>query len=409
MSNKRKYIIIVGDGMSDFPLDDLHGKTPLQAAHTPHMDSLAKKSIVGVTRTVPQGMKPGSDTANLSIFGYNPKKYYTGRAPLEAINMGIELAENDIAFRCNLVSINDGIMNDFTSDHIDSELTKIVIKEIKKSLNNSDIELYAGVSYRNILIWRNYPYADIPEAFPPHDITGEIISKYKPTGEAARYIWDLTEKSWAIIQDSEIIKNAFSRFKGSPTSIWLWGAGKKPAMDSFADRFNLSGYTISAVDLIHGIGKAVGLKNKFVEGATGYLDTNYEGKARAALEVLEESDFVFLHIEAPDESGHEGSITNKLRSIEDLDNKIVGPVLKGLEKFEDYTVLLMPDHATPISLKTHVDDPVPFCMFSNKDIKKPVSMITTARAYSEVEASRTGLVVEDASGLIEIMVKGSFE
>lgn len=406
MNNNKKYIVLVGDGMSDYPIAKLDGLTPLEAAKTPNMDFIAQNSVVGLTNTIPEGMLPGSDTGNLSIFGYNPKQYYTGRSPLEAINMGITLGEKDVAFRCNLVTLNDGIMDDFTAGHIESDLTTIVIKELKKHIDNPDLELYSGVSYRSTLIWRNFPYAKITDATPPHDIQGKNIARYLPCGDGADVIRKLIEQSWQIIQDSEVIQNAIKKYNGNPTSIWLWGAGRRPTMESFAEKFGLYGYTISAVDLIHGIGLAVGLSPKIVEGVTGYIDTNYIGKAEAALEVLEDANFVYVHVESPDESGHEGNVEHKVKSIEDFDEKVVGKILEGLKQYDDYSILLMPDHATPISIRTHTTDPVPFCLYNNHGFPKPDQMLRSARAYNEVEAKGTGLLVHDAYTLLDSLVKG---
>ncbi len=405
--NEKKYIVLLGDGMADRPIEALGGKTILEYAHIPNMDYLSSKGITGLTRTVPQGMSPGSDTANLSIFGYDPALNYTGRAPLEAISMGIDLGPADVAFRCNIVNASGCIMNNFTASHIDSALSEIVIKAISGEITDQDIEFYPGVSYRNLMVWRNYPYSSIAETIPPHDIQGENTEKYLPSGEGSSRLKELMEKGRKIIADSPEIRKGAENLQGDPESIWLWGGGKKPAIETLRSRFGLYGYTISAVDLIHGIGKAAGLEPYYVEGATGYIDTNYEGKASALISLMKECNYVFLHVESPDESGHEGSLDNKLMSIEDFDKKVVGPVTRAMEEeYSNFSILLMPDHHTPISLKTHTDDPVPFCIYSRggtmHDEKRG-----RALSYCEKTAEETGLYIPAAHRLIEIMIKDS--
>jgi len=392
--------------MADLPMDELGGKTVLEAARTPNMDLMAQNGIVGMTHTVPPGMSPGSDTANLSVFGYDPQKYYSGRAPLEAINMDIELDSGDVAFRCNIVNASGDVMNDFTSDHIDSRLTEIVIGEIARNIKVPGIEFYPGVSYRNIMVWRNFPYDNLPETTPPHDIQGSGIVKYLPSGEGSDMLRLLMAESRSVIADSQSIKEAMKKFKGSPESIWLWGCGRRPALDTLQNRFGITGYTISAVDLIHGIGKAVGLKPLDVPGATGYLDTDYKGKASALLDAIGSCDYIFLHVESPDESGHEGNLEHKVQAIEDFDAKVVGPVLEGMKKYDDYVILLMPDHPTPLKVRTHTSDPVPFCILTGGNLFHEERKKYNAPAYNEREAAGTGLHIDRAHTLIEIMIRG---
>lgn len=406
MKNSRKYIILLGDGMADLPMDELGGKTVLEAARTPNMDMMARGGVNGMTQTVPQGMNPGSDTANLSVFGYDPQKYYSGRAPLEAINMDIVLGPDDVAFRCNLVNAAGDVMNDFTSDHIDSRLTEIVISEIAQNIKIPGIEFHAGVSYRNIMVWRNFPFSNLPETTPPHDIQGSEILKYLPSGDGADMLRLIMAESRSVIAGSQAIKESMKKFKGSPESAWLWGCGRRPAIDTLRSRFGISGYTISAVDLIHGIGKAAGLRSLDVPGLTGYLDTNYEGKVNALLEAIGSCDYVFLHVEAPDESGHEGNLEHKLKAIEDFDARVVGPVLKGMQKFDDYVILLMPDHPTPLKVRTHTSEPVPFCITGSGNVFTEERMKYKAEAYSEKNAASTGLYIDKAHTLIEIMIRG---
>jgi 2,3-bisphosphoglycerate-independent phosphoglycerate mutase len=406
LNKEKKIVILIGDGMADYPIDDLGGKTPLEVADIPNMDYLARNGIFGITKTVPDGMAPGSDTANLSIFGYDPKLYFTGRAPLEALNMNIKLGPNDVAFRCNLVNIENNIMKDYSSGQIDTEFSRIVIEELKKKIDNNDIELYPGVSYRNIMVWRDYPFKDIPVTTPPHDITGKEISDFLPKGPGSLELGSTMTASRNIIEKSEVIKENIlhHNYNGNPSSTWLWGGGKKPEIETLQKRFGLYGYTISAVDLIHGIGRAAGLSPLHVDGATGYIDTNYSGKASALLKAIKTSNFIFLHVEAPDESGHEGNLEHKIKAIEDFDKKVVGPVIEGLRQYIDYTILVMPDHPTPIKLKTHTADPVPFCIYSNKQFfgfwKPPADI-----CFSEKMARTTGNYIDKAHNLIQIIIK----
>ena len=405
MNENRKMAILVGDGMADFPVDSLEGRTPLQEAKTPNMDFLAKNGILGLTRTVPKGMSPGSDTANLSIFGYDPKKYYTGRAPLEAINMGIELGEKDVAFRCNIVTLTDGIMEDFSGHHVDSRLSEIIMEQMKIHAPEENIEYYAGVSYRNIIVWRNFPYDSLPLTVPPHDLQDREVEPHMPTGNGATLLNRIMESSKKIILHSSEISAATEKYSGKPVSLWLWGGGRRPSMDTLQDRFGLYGYTISAVDLIHGIGRAAGLEPWFVEEATGYIDTNYSGKADGLIKAMEHANFVYLHVEAPDESGHQGRLDHKLQAIEDFDSKVVGPVVNMLNRFDDFSVLVMPDHPTPLSIKTHTDDPVPFCVYSKNS--KPLAGAEKL-TYSESSAATTGLMVDGAHTLLERIMDHRF-
>ncbi|HOO72601.1 MAG TPA: cofactor-independent phosphoglycerate mutase [Spirochaetota bacterium] len=405
MSQKRKYIILLGDGMADYPVESLGGRTPLQAARTPNMDLLCSQGILGLAKTVPDGMAPGSDTANLSVFGYDPGESYTGRAPLEALSMGLVLGENDIALRCNIVNALNARMNSFTAGHIHSDFSKIIIGELNRALADGSIEFHAGVSYRNILIWRNYPYADVCETTPPHDIQDRDVRPHLPRGKGADRLIDIMERSRGIIASSAAVQDARKTFKGDPESVWLWGGGRKPHMQTLEKRYGLKGYTISAVDLIHGIGKAAGLDPLEVKGATGYIDTDYEGKAAALLRGIEQRDLVYLHVESPDESGHEGNLEHKMQAIEDFDKKIVGRVAEGMKKFSDYALLVMPDHPTPLSLRTHTSDPVPFCMFRSAGWQGPFDRYRGG-AFTEADAKKTGLYIGEGHRLIELMING---
>ncbi len=399
--NDRKIIILVGDGMADYPISSLGGKTVLEAAQTPNMDMIAREGLLGLVRTVPEGMSPGSDTANLSIFGYDPKQYYTGRAPLEALNMGIELREYDVAFRLNIVTIENGIMEDFSAHHIGSEFGKEIMQAVAAGIAENGIEFYAGVSYRNIMVWRDFPFTEIPKTIPPHDIQGKAIAHYLPTGDGARRLIEIMERAGNIIANSENIFDLKNNNKGNPTAIWLWGGGKKPQIQTLQERFGLSGYTISAVDLIHGIGRAAGLEPMKVDGATGYLDTNYEGKADAVLHAISNANFVFCHVESPDESGHEGNLEHKLKAIEDFDARLVGRVLCGLEKFDDWSLLVLPDHPTPISLRTHSSEPVPFAIMKKSKGKIAGNSGAKGLSFDEKSAAKTGAFIDHGYKLIE--------
>ena len=400
--SERKIAILIGDGMADYPIEELGGNTPLQYAKTDHMDYLAKNGICGLARTVPSGMPPGSDVANLSVFGYDPATCYTGRAPLEALNMGINLGPDDVAFRCNMVTIEHDIMNDFAAGHIDSEFSKIVIDEIKNTIHRDGVEFYAGVSYRNIMVVRNFK-GELPITTPPHDIQGKKIHEYLPKGANSELLNDIMQKAAGAIAHSKKIADAKLKFKGNPTGLWLWGGGFRPKMEPLSTRFGLHGHTIAAVDLIHGIGRAAGLTPIHVEGATGYIDTNYSGKAQACIDAMKNANFVFLHVEAPDESGHEGNLEHKLKSIEDFDAKVVGPVVNKLNRYGNFTVLVMPDHPTPLSLRTHSSDPVPFVIYA-----PDMNYRFNCKGFNEVDARDTGIFVEHAHELLAMIVNNVY-
>ncbi len=399
-----KYAVLIGDGMADYPIPELGGKTPLESAPTPHMDRCAAGGVSGMVRNVPAGMHPGSDTANLSIFGYDPVVSYTGRAPLEALNMGIVMEGRDAAFRCNMVDIRDGIMHDFSASHIESAFSGIIMRELADGVPLRNIEYHSGVSYRNLVIWRDFPHDAVPDATPPHDIQGRPVKDHLPRGEGSEVLLDIMKRSETVIANSKAVREAAAAMKGSPTGVWIWGGGRKPAMEPLPSRYGLRGHTISAVDLIHGIGRAAGLEPIHVGGATGYLDTNYEGKAAALLDGLSRgADIVFLHVESPDESGHEGSLEHKLRAIADFDSRIVGPVLEGMGRFPEWAVLVLPDHPTPLSLRTHTGEPVPFAMLrSGGPWETPAGR--GARGYSERDAAGTGLSLETGYRLLELLI-----
>lgn len=361
-----KYIILIGDGMADRPLQSLGYKTCLQKAKTPNMDWLASHGQPGKVTTIPKGLEPGSDVANLSILGYDPLKYYSGRAPIEAEYRGIKLGPKDIAFRCNLVTLGSPntkaeTMKDFSAGHISTKEAGALIKEINKKLGSEEITFYPGISYRHLMIWKNGMQK--MRCIPPHDITGKKTAGYMPKGKGADLLLSLMERSRELLEKSPINKKRIRKGLNPANSIWLWGQGRRLSLPSFKDKYGLKGALISAVDLTKGLGICAGFDVINVKGATGYVDTNYIGKANAALRALNKCDFVYVHVEAPDEAGHSGSIRDKIKAIEDFDKKVVGTVLKGIKRFGDYRILLLPDHATPIRLMTHTVEPVPFVIY----------------------------------------------
>jgi 2,3-bisphosphoglycerate-independent phosphoglycerate mutase len=396
-----KYVILLGDGMSDWPVAELGDKTPLQAAHTPNMDRLARLGRTGQAQTIPEGMSTGSDVAALTILGYEARHLYTGRSPLEAASIGIQLQPSDVAFRCNLVVLGEAdgqcTMADFSGGHITTEEAGQLIETLNHELGSDAFQFYPGVSYRHCLVWHD-GRLDV-QLTPPHDITGRSIAEYLPTGDGAAELQRMMDASQAIFRDHPI--NRYRREHGeSPiSSIWLWGAGKRPQIPSFHEKFGLTGAVISAVDLHKGLAIYAGLEPISVPGATGWLDTNYAGKVEHALEALQTKDFVFLHVEAPDEAGHQGDVKAKVQAIEDFDAEVVGPMLDGLPKhFDAYRVLLLPDHPTPIVLKTHVREPVPIALYGTG--VEPDAVQT----YDESVREKGSLNIQHGIKLIEILL-----
>jgi len=403
----RKYLVVVGDGMPDYPLAELKGKTPLQAAVTPNLDRLSQKGTLGLVRTVPPGFPPGSDVANMSIFGYDPALHFTGRAPLEAASMGVKLAPGDVAFRCNLLTIllreGQSFMEDFSAGHISTEEAKEIIADIERVLGNQDFNFYPGVSYRHLLVWRNGGRSLSLKTTPPHDITGKNIAEHLPRGEGEEEILGLMEGARKVLQNHPINRARQQAGKKPANAIWLWGQGRAPLLFPITKRFGLKGSVISAVDLMKGIGFYAGLEVVNVPGATGYLDTNYAGKAEYALREISKKDFVYVHVEAPDEASHNGNLKDKIQAIEDFDGKIVGPILRGLEGCEDFRLMVLSDHPTPLLLKTHSSEPVPFVIFSSQDGRKAPRK---DRSFDEISAQGTGLFVERGYELLEKFIKG---
>ncbi len=393
-----KIAILLGDGMAGEPLADMGNKTSLEIAKTPNMDKLSAEGTLGLAVTVPEGYPAGSDVANLSVFGFNPADCYTGRAPIEAAAMGIELAPDDVAYRMNLVTLLAGrgqiYMQDFTADHISNEEGAAVVATLAKELAEEGLEFYPGVSYRNLLVWRGGEFE--AETTPPHDITGMAIHAHLPKGPGAEKLIDLITSSQMLLKNHPVNIKRREEDRIEVNSIWLWGQGKPPQTGSYADKYNLTGTVISAVDLLKGIGALAGLKAPHIEGATGYLDTNYQGKVDAAIEGLKEGDFVYLHVEAPDETAHQGFADKKIEAIEDFDTKVVGPMMEYLAGCgEDYAILVMPDHPTPVATRTHSSDPVPFALFTSNVKGKG------GKGFTEAHAKKTGVFVKHAHNLMD--------
>lgn len=388
--------------MGDYPIKELNNETVLQNARTPNMDSIAKYGITGFAKTVPDEMHPGSDVANMSIIGYDTRKYYNGRAPLEAASMGISLDKNDVAFRCNLVTVNDDTLKDYSAGHISTNEARVVIEEINQQLGSKDIQFYPGMSYKHLMVAKNNIGANA-NCTPPHDIMNKDKHHYMPSGKDSELLCDLIDRSYNILKNHRININRVNNKNLPANSIWLWGQGYAPKIPHFKKLYGLSGSIISAVDLIKGIGTYAGLDVIDVPGATGYLDTNYSGKANYAIDSLKNHDIVIVHVEAPDEAGHMGSISAKTQAIEDFDSLVVGKILEYVqnnESNEDYTILVTPDHPTPISLKTHTSDPVPFAIYSTT-INQPDEV----DSFNEISMENGSLNTVDASNFINMLLQ----
>ncbi|HEY5497182.1 MAG TPA: cofactor-independent phosphoglycerate mutase [Syntrophales bacterium] len=397
-----KYIVLLGDGMADYPVDELGGKTPLEAARTAHMDFMAREGTLGLVDTIPKGFKPGSDVANLTVLGYDPGTCYSGRGPLEAANMGIVLGPQDVAFRCNLITLgagDDPIMDDFSAGHITSAEAAAIIRDLDRELGNKDYQFFPGVSYRHLLVWRNGEETMITT--PPHDITGQMTNGYLPRGEGSGEIQSLMKEAQRVLENHPVNLDRINRGKKPANAIWLWGQGRAPRMDKLTDRYQITGGIISAVDLLNGIGVYAGLRPIHVEGATGYTDTNYVGKAQKALAALKELDFVFVHVEAPDEMGHEGNLAGKIKAIEDFDEKVVGTVLQGINELGDVRVMVLSDHPTPLIMRTHAADPSPFAIYSSI----PAENRRSGLSYGETTAKTSGLIVSPGYNLMDLFIK----
>ena len=400
-----KYIVILGDGMSDYPVPELGNKTPLQVAKKPNIDRLAQYGQLGLVKTVPETLPPGSDVANLSVLGYEPEKYYTGRSPLEAASIGIDLKDTDVTFRTNLVTLSeaeryeDRVMVDYSSDEISTEEAHQLLDTIQAHFNNELYTYYKGISYRHCLLWEKGSL-DL-DLTPPHDILGKRIADYLPSGKDSLPLLKMMKESQRLLENHPVNLKRKEKGLRPANSIWIWGEGKKPALDPFKNKYGLSGAVISAVDLIKGLGILAGMDSIDVKGATGNIDTNYLGKAQAALDALSQGkDFVFVHIEAPDECGHRYEIDNKVKSIELIDELVVASLIKGLEVYEDYKILVLPDHPTPLSLRTHTRDPVPYIFYQKSRAKKGSSM-----TYNEKNAQDAGIFIGSGPDLMAKFTK----
>lgn len=393
-----KYIVILGDGMAGEPLAELGGKTTLEAAVTPTMDALASMGTMGLAKMVPDGMKPGSDVANLAVLGYDPKRNYSGRSPLEALSVGISMEPTDIVFRCNLVTLSENepyeskTIIDHSSGEISSEDADILMDSVREAFNSEKFQFFSGTSYRHITVWKE---GTVLEFEPPHDHLGEVIGDYLPKETVFR---EMMEKSFEILNNHPLNLQRAAEGKNKANSIWFWGAGTKPSLSNFKEKTGLNGTMISAVDLLKGIAVGAGMDVACVEGATGSLHTNYEGKANAAVKALLEDgkDFVYIHVEGPDEMGHQGSMTDKVQAITYLDSRIVAPIKAAMDASgEDYRMLVLPDHPTPIRIRTHSSDPIPYVIYDSRYQNK-----RNAR-YSEAEAAATGKFTADGYQLME--------
>ena len=398
-----KYVIVLADGMADEPLEQLGNRTPMEVARTPVMDVLAAKGMVGMVSTVPGGMKPGSDVANLSVMGYNPADCYSGRSPLEALSVGVAMESTDVIFRCNIVTVSEEepyaqkTILDHSSGEISTEDADVLMDAIREAFNNDEFSFFTGTSYRHITVWKNGEVLDFE---PPHDHLGQVIGQFLPENPKFR---TMMEKSFDILNNHPLNLQRAAEGKNKANSLWFWGAGTKPALQNFKEKTGLSGTMISAVDLLKGIAVGAGMESVNVPGATGSLDTNYEGKAQAALDALlnKNRDFVYIHLEGPDEMGHQGELEHKVKAIEYIDEKILAAVKNGLDVAgEDYRILVLPDHPTPIRCRTHTADPVPFVLYDSTKTSDQ------GCAFTEKGAKESGVVVEHGYELMQKLIGG---
>lgn len=397
-----KYVVVLYDGMADYPVPALDGKTPMMVANKPNFDSLAQKGEVGLVRTVADGLKPGSDVANLSVLGYDPMKYYTGRSPLEAVSIGVKMADDDIALRCNVVTLSDEenyddkTMVDYSAGDISSEEAAEIIKTVQEHFGGGEFDFYSGVSYRHCLIHHGGT-VELGNMTPPHDISGRVVGEHISTAETAKKLTAMMRESYDLLKDHPVNKKRIAEGKRPANSIWLWGEGKKPILPKFKDLYGVEGTIVSAVDLLKGIGKSADMSVPEVEGATGYIDTNFEGKANAAIDELKNGkDFAYIHLEAPDECGHRNEPENKVKAIELIDSRVLPIVFEGLKEIgEDYRIMILPDHPTPITTMTHASDPVPYMIYKSNDEIEGVETI------NEETAKATGNFVDFGPDLIK--------
>ena len=402
-----KYVVVLYDGMADYPVEALGGKTPMQKANKPIFDSLAKRGEVGLVRTIGEGLKPGSEIGNLTVMGYDPRKYFTGRSPLEAISIGVKMADDDISLRCNLVTLSDEenyddkTMVDYSAGDISSEEAAKIIKTVQQNFGGGEFDFYSGVSYRHCLIFHKGT-TDLGTMTPPHDISGRVVGPYISTSPNAQKLTSLMRKSYDLLKDHPVNIERIKQGKRPANSIWLWGEGTKPTLPPFSELYGVKGTVISAVDLLKGIGIAAGMQTPEVEGATGYIDTNFEGKANAAVDALKKDcDFAYIHIEAPDECGHRYEPENKVKAIEYIDSRVLPIVIKGLEEIgEDYKIMILPDHPTPLSTRTHASDPVPYMIYQKSKEKD-----SGVESINEESEKKTGNFIDAGYELMNKFIK----
>lgn len=395
-----KYVVVLCDGMADYPVPALGGKTPMMVAKKPHIDALAAKAEVGLVRTVAPGLKPGSDVANMSVLGFDPHRFYTGRSPLEAASIGIDMKDSDVSLRTNLVTLSDKgepfadkVIEDYCADDISTEEARQLIEAVQAAFGGGKCDFYTGVSYRHCLIWHGGT-TELGNMTPPHDITGKVIGPHLSTAETARPLLEMMEKSFDLLKDHPVNKARVAAGRRPANCIWLWGEGKRPALRPFEALYGIKGGMVSAVDLLKGIANCAGMEVAEVPGATGYIDTDFEGKAKAALDLLTRNDLVYVHFEAPDECGHRNEPENKVKAIEMIDSRVLPILEKGLEQYEDYKILLLPDHPTPIVTRTHASDPVPYLLYQKSAPKTGVDTI------NEETAKATGIYMENGPAMM---------
>lgn len=395
-----KYVVVLCDGMADYPVPALGGKTPMMVAKKPHIDALAAKAEVGLVRTVAPGLKPGSDVANMSVLGFDPHRFYTGRSPLEAASIGIDMKDSDVSLRTNLVTLSDKgepfadkVIEDYCADDISTEEARQLIEAVQAAFGGGEYDFYTGVSYRHCLIWHGGT-TELGNMTPPHDITGKVIGPHLSTAETARPLLEMMEKSFDLLKDHPVNKARVAAGRRPANCIWLWGEGKRPALQPFEALYGIKGGMVSAVDLLKGIANCAGMEVAEVPGATGYIDTDFEGKAKAALDLLTRNDLVYVHFEAPDECGHRNEPENKVKAIEMIDSRVLPILEEGLEQYEDYKILLLPDHPTPIVTRTHAGDPVPYLLYQKSAPKTGVDTI------NEETAKATGIYMENGPAMM---------
>lgn len=395
-----KYVVVLCDGMADYPVPALGGKTPMMVAKKPHIDALAAKAEVGLVRTVAPGLKPGSDVANMSVLGFDPHRFYTGRSPLEAASIGIDMKDSDVSLRTNLVTLSDKgepfadkVIEDYCADDISTEEARQLIEAVQAAFGGGKYDFYTGVSYRHCLIWHGGT-TELGNMTPPHDITGKVIGPHLSTAETARPLLEMMEKSFDLLKDHPVNKARVAAGRRPANCIWLWGEGKRPALRPFEALYGIKGGMVSAVDLLKGIANCAGMEVAEVPGATGYIDTDFEGKAKTALDLLTRNDLVYVHFEAPDECGHRNEPENKVKAIEMIDSRVLPILEEGLEQYEDYKILLLPDHPTPIVTRTHASDPVPYLLYQKSAPKTGVDTI------NEETAKATGIYMENGPAMM---------